>query len=186
MMPSDVNSPKLTAHDKEVLQRIIDHAKIPDSEIAKAIGISPQAVFKIRSKLENLGIIKGYMPIVDYRKIGITMMVVLVIRLTSSVWEKFTDDLISDRISRMPYVLGAYRVSDARASHILLMGFRDVHQKEQYLSQIQTKFAKEIEIKDVYSFSVDKIILQNPLGILSEIIDKKEFSPYEFFPPIKK
>ena len=43
--------PKLTKNHQEVLKNIIQHAKIPDSEIAKKMKLSPQAVFKIRKKL---------------------------------------------------------------------------------------------------------------------------------------
>jgi len=74
MEKADPDSPKLTENDKEVLRQIIDHTKIPDSKIAESIGISPQAVFKIRAKLEQLGIIKGYTPIIDFKKLGIQVM----------------------------------------------------------------------------------------------------------------
>jgi len=181
MKKQDHESPMLTENDKAVLRRIIDQAKVPDSAIAQGIGISPQAVFKIRGKLEKLGIIKGYVPIIDFKKIGINVMAILIIRLTEEAWSKYSDDLIAERITHMPYVMEAYRVTDVRASHILLMGFRDLYQKEKYISDIQTKFARQIEIINVYTFSVDKVIVQNPLGILYEIIDKKDFSPYEFF-----
>jgi Lrp/AsnC family transcriptional regulator, leucine-responsive regulatory protein len=173
--------PKLTENDKIVLKKILDSKKIPDSDIAKTMNLSPQAVFKIRNKLENAGIIKGYMPIVDFKKIGITVMAVLIVRFTSKVWKSFTDDQISDRISKTPYVIDAYRVSDEQASHILTLGFRDTHQKEQYITQIQTKFAEEIQIRAIYTFSVDHIITQNPLGLLHEIIDKSEFTPHDLF-----
>ncbi len=186
MQKADPDSPKLTQNDKEVLRKIIEHAKIPDSKIANDIGVSPQAVFKIRTKLEDLGIIKGYTPIIDFKKIGIHVLVLLIIRLKSIVWEKYSDDLVSERISKIPYILAAYRVADARASHVLLIGFRDTSQKERYLSQIQTKNSNYIEIKETYTFSADKIITQNPLGLLNEIIDKKDFSEYELFPIDKK
>ena len=41
MIKPNPNKPKLTEHDKEVLKKIIDYAKIPDSDIAESIGISP-------------------------------------------------------------------------------------------------------------------------------------------------
>ncbi len=186
MQKKDPNSPKLTENDKEVLRKIIDHSKIPDSKIATDMGISPQAVFKIRSKLEQLGIIKGYIPIIDFKKIGIQVLALLIIRLKPGVWNKYSDESVSERISKIPYIISAYRVADARASHILLIGFRDTSQKEHYLAQMQTKNADDIEIKEVYTFSVDKIITQNPIGLLNEIIDKKDFSKYELFPLDKK
>ena len=33
----------------------------------------------------------------------------------------------------------------------------------------------------IYTFSVDKIITHSPLGLLHEIIDKKEFLPKDLF-----
>jgi len=175
------NLPKLTENDKVVLKKILDSKKIPDSDIAETMNLSPQAIFKIRSKLENCGIIKGYMPIVDFKKIGINVMIILIIRLTSKVWRKFSDEQISDRMSKTPNIIDAYRVADQQASHVLILGFRDTYQKEQYIAQIQTKFAEEVQIKAIYTFSVDKIISQNPLGLLHEIVDKKDFSPDDLF-----
>ena len=95
MQKADPNSPKLTENDKDVLRKIIDHSRIPDSKIADDIGISPQAVFKIRAKLEQLGIIKGYTPIIDFKKIGIRILAFLVIRLKPEVWSKYSDELVS-------------------------------------------------------------------------------------------
>jgi DNA-binding Lrp family transcriptional regulator len=173
--------PRLTENDKTVLKKILESKKIPDSDIARTMKLSPQAIFKIRNKLEDCGIIKGYMPIIDFKKVGIHVMIILIIRLTSKVWKNFTDDQISERMAKTPYVIEAYRVADEQASHVLVLGFRDTNQKEQYIAQIQTKFAEEVQIKAIYTFSVEKIISQDPLGLLHEIIDKKEFTPEDLF-----
>jgi DNA-binding Lrp family transcriptional regulator len=183
---SNPEFPKLTENDKTVLKSILDSRKITDSDIAKNMNLSPQAIFKIRNKLESVGIIKGYMPIINFKKIGINVMCILIFRLTSVVWDNFSDDQISEKISKTPYVIDAYRVSDEQATHIITFGFRDNKQKEQYISQLQTKFSNEVEIQAIYTFTVDKIILQNPLGLLNEIIDKKEFSPDDLFLEYKK
>jgi Lrp/AsnC family leucine-responsive transcriptional regulator len=173
--------PKLTKNDQEVLKNLIKHAKIPDTEIAKKMGLSPQAVFKIRHKLEHKGIIKGYMPIIDLKKIGINVMALLVIKLTPEVWEQYTDQEISERIRKIPYVINAYRVPQSNVTHILLMGFRDIKQMDRYLIKMQTNFSKEVEIKRIYPFSIDKVITQSPIGLLYEILDKKEFRLNTFF-----
>jgi Lrp/AsnC family transcriptional regulator, leucine-responsive regulatory protein len=173
--------PKLTKNDREVLKKILNIRKIPDSDIAKSMQLSPQAIFKIREKLEGCEIIKGYMPIIDFKKIGINIMTLMIIRLSSNIWNTFSDDQISERISKAPYVIDAYRVADENASHILLLAFRDLDQKEIYIKEMQTKFAEEITIISIYTFSVQKIITHSPLGILHEIIDKKEFSPKDIF-----
>ncbi|MBN2479853.1 MAG: Lrp/AsnC family transcriptional regulator [Parachlamydiales bacterium] len=177
---------KLTKNEQEVLKSIIQHAKIPDSEIAKRMKLSPQAVFKIRRKLEQSGIIKGYMPIIDFKKLGIHLMVVLVIRLTGRVWENFSDEEISNRIKKVPYIIEAFRLPESESTHLLLLGFRNIQQKDKYLLKMQTEFANEIEIKQVYPFSIDRVITQSPVGLLYEIVDKKEFPMNVFFLPRKK
>lgn len=182
MKKADPDAPRLTENDKEVLRSLIKHSNVPDSHIARDMGISAQAVFKIRNKLENLGIIKGYEPIINFKKVGIHIMTLLVIRITPNVWNEYTDDLVSERISRIPYLIAAYRVADAQATHVLLMGFRDVRQNEKFLSMIQTKYTNDIVIKESYTFSVDKIIVQSPISLLNEMLDKTDFSEYELFP----
>lgn len=185
MKKADPDAPKLTENDKKVLATLIEHSNIPDSHIAGNMGISAQAVFKIRNKLEDLGIIKGYQPIIDFKKIGIQIMTLLVIRITPDVWNEYPDDLVSERIAKIPYLIAAYRVADAQATHVLLMGFRDVAQNEKFLSMIQTKYTNEIVIKESYTFSVDKIITQSQIALLNEIIDKRDFSDYDLFPARK-
>lgn len=172
--------PKLTKNDQKVLKIIIQHAKMPDKDIAKKIGLSPQAIFKIRRKLEQKGIIKGYQPVLDLKKIGINIMAVLVINLTPEVWDIYTDVQIAQRIRKIPYVVNAYRVLESNASHILVMGFRDIHQMDRYLARLQTRFAREIEIKKIYTLSIDKVITESQVGLLYEILDKKEF-PLDVF-----
>ncbi|MBU1111843.1 MAG: Lrp/AsnC family transcriptional regulator [archaeon] len=180
MNKPDPEKPKLTKNDQEVLKSIIQHAKMPDSDIAKKIGLSSQAIFKIRHKLEESGIIKGYQPVLDLKKIGINVMVLLIIKLTPDVWEKYSDAQIAERIKQIPYVINAYRVLEPNASHVLLMGFRDLEQMDKYLAKIQTKFSREIEIVGSYPFATNKIITQSSVGLLYEILDKKEFPLNEF------
>lgn len=181
MKQPDPENPHLTRNDQEVLKTIIQSAKLPDTEIAKKMGLSPQAVFKIRHKLEDKGIIKGYQPILDLRKLGIKVMAMLIIKLTSEVWDSHNDEQISQRIKQIPYVINAYRVTEPKASHILIMGFKDLDQMDRYIAKMQTKFSREIEILHIYPFSTGKIITESPIGLLYEILDKKEFPLNEFF-----
>ncbi len=181
MEKRNIQNPKLTENDKKVLKKILDYNKIPDSEIAKKIKISPQAVFKIREKLENYGIIKGYMPVIDFKKIGINVMSILVINLTSKLWKSFKDFDISNKIARSSCIMDAYRVSYEEASHILVLAFKDISHKEKYIQDLQTKFSDEVHIKSTYTFSVDKIITHGQQNVLQEVLDNKEFSSKDLF-----
>ena len=172
--------PKLTKNEQTVLKKIIDQAKIPDIEIANKMGLSQQAIFKIRHKLEEMGIIKGYSPIIDFKKIGIETLVVLGIKFTGYIWEKYSDDQISEKIRAMPQVITSYRIPESKITHLLVMGFKDIAQKDLYLMRLQTKYSKEIEIVHVYPFSVDRIIKSSDIGLLNLILDKKGLDNTKF------
>ncbi|MBN1645011.1 hypothetical protein JW851_03160 [Candidatus Woesearchaeota archaeon] len=181
MKKQDINFPKLTKNEQTVLKKIIQQAKIPDLEIAKKMGLSQQAIFKIRHKLEQVGIIKGYSPIIDFKKIGIETLVVLGIKFTQHVWEKYTEDKVIEKIQKIPQVITAYRIPESNISHLLVLGFKNIDHKDRYLMKLQSKFAKEIEVIHVYPFSVDRIIKANHMGLLHTILDKTESSANNFF-----
>ena len=181
MEKPQIGFPNLTINEQSVLKKIIEYAKIPDMEIAENLGVSQQAIFKIRHKLEHLGIIKGYMPIIDFKKIGIETLVVLGIKFTKYIWEKYSEEEVSERIQKIPEVIISYRIPESRISHLLVIGFKDIGSKDMYLMKLQTKYAKEIEIVYVYPFSVDRIIKENNIGLLNMILDKKESLSNEFF-----
>lgn len=181
MEKPDKNLLKFSRNEKTVLKKIIGQAKIPDLEIGKKMGLSQQAIFKIRHKLESAGVIKGYMPIIDFKKIGIRILVVIGIKLTSYIWEKYSEEQISERIQKIPQVIIAYRIPESSISHLLVLGFKDTDQKDNYLMKLQNKYSKEVEIVHVYPFSVDRIIKANHIGLLDAILDQKESSSTDFF-----
>jgi DNA-binding Lrp family transcriptional regulator len=303
MKKPDLDFPKFTKNEKIVLKKIIEQSRIPDLEIAKKMGLSQQAIFKIRHKLESLGVIKGYMPIIDYKKIGVETLVVVSLKLTparpparpqaedaatsnpsvrtaarpqpwtpqapaqalhvptgssqalhpprpenarhqqvsvsrpyrppragqrapaylraalhlrqlreqrrlrhtrsspaprtihattdeeratsltnvSYIWEKYSEEEISERIRRIPQVITAYRIPESSISHLLVMGFKSVDDKDRYLMKLQNKYSKEVEIVHVYPFSVDRIIKTSHIGLLDSIISEKEDRSTTFF-----
>ena len=181
MEQPDNNLPKLTRNEQKVLKKIIEQAKIPDLEIAHKMGLSQQAIFKIRHKLEKVGIIKGYTPIIDYKRIGIEALVVLGVKFTRYIWNKFSEEEISEKILKIPQVITAYRIPESRISHLLVMGFKNIDDKDRYLMRLQSKYAREIEIVNVYPFSVDRIIKANHIGLLNTILNPKEALSNEFF-----
>ena len=48
----------LTGNEKKVLMKIIEEGRIADTEMAKSMNISQQGIFRIRRKLEDLGVIE--------------------------------------------------------------------------------------------------------------------------------
>jgi DNA-binding Lrp family transcriptional regulator len=174
MKQMDPENPILTKNDQDVLKSIIEQAKLPDTEIARKMRLSQQAVYKIRSKLESKGIIEGYIPIINFKKVGIHVLTILAVRVKSIVWKKLSEEQVNQRIKEIPYTINAFRVPEAEITHLLMMGFRSIDQKDTILMKLETTFSDEIEIVRVYPFSVNRIITMSPITILHEMLEKKE------------
>lgn len=60
----------LDALDRKILKMVVDDARVPFLEVARACNVSGAAVHQRIQKLYNLGILKGSQFIVDPEKIG--------------------------------------------------------------------------------------------------------------------
>jgi len=175
MSNNEKSSIRLTRNDKYVLRRLIEHARISDSSAAKEIGVTPQAVLKIRKKLEETGIIEGYTPKINYKKLGIKVMVWALVRFLPAVWEEYSEAEIRETVRQHRYIIWGCRILESDATHILLYGFRDIKQMDEHFLRVQTKLPKILEIKKIYPFSVDQVIKDSPEGLFQNILDEKDF-----------
>ena len=66
----DMSHRKLDALDKKILELILNDARIPFLEVARACNVSGAAIHQRIQKLTNLGILKGSQYLVDPEKIG--------------------------------------------------------------------------------------------------------------------
>ena len=183
------SSIRLTRNDKYVLKQLIEHGRISDSATAKKIGVTPQAVLKIRNKLEDAGVIEGYTPKINYKKLGINVMAWTVVRFLPATWEEYSEEQIRKKVIEHKYIIWGCRIPESDATHILLYGFKDMKQMDNHFLRVQTKLSKIIEIKKIYPFSVEQIIKDSPEELFRIILDKKDFFTDKLFkgsPLLKK
>jgi len=63
-------SQSLDGRDRQILALVQRDAKLSQAEIAKRVGLSPAAVNERLKKLENAGVIRRYVAVVDPRTVG--------------------------------------------------------------------------------------------------------------------
>ena len=96
----------LTRNEKKTLNLLLENGRISDTEIAKRLKITKQAVGKIRRKLETLDIIKGYRVELDYGKLGINTFALVVVKFTQKSWEELGELGIEKKIAELPQLIG--------------------------------------------------------------------------------
>ena len=83
--------------DKKIIEILQKNARIPNTEIAKMLGISESTVRKRINDLESKGVIKKYTAIVDPSKIGYNTVTILGVDVDPT---KFLD--VAKELAKLP------------------------------------------------------------------------------------
>lgn len=178
---------KLTKNDRKLLTILLKDARTTDVDIAKKLGVTPQAVGKIRRKLEDEGIIKGYEAKLDYKKLGINVFAIAKFRIRPESWKTMTEETIRARVSG-PHIISFYRLTEGDITHMLLYGFRDLEDLDHYFHVLQTERGHISELRRMYVFSADSIVKESPAELFTKIIGEMggEKPPRPIPPPQQK
>lgn len=162
---------EFTNNEKKLLKLILEDGRVSDVEIAKKMRITPQAVGKIRHKLEDLGVIKGYSASVDYQKLGINVFAIAMFRIHPTSWKDVTEEKIRERVSG-PHIINFYRLSEGDITHALVYGFRSLDDLDNYFHVLQTERGHISELRRLYVFSSESIVKESPNELLIKILSE--------------
>ena len=125
---------KPTKNEREILKMLLDNGRITDMEISEQLSISPQAIGKIRRKLEDKGIIKGYRCVLDFDKIGLHTFALTHVNFSPKVYSDFGGIDFFDKLSKNLRFLFCFIPSDSEVSIICLFGFRNMTEMDNYFN----------------------------------------------------
>ncbi|MCX6695535.1 MAG: Lrp/AsnC family transcriptional regulator [Candidatus Altiarchaeota archaeon] len=162
---------KLTRNEKRALKFLIENGRVSDAEMARKLRITSQAVGKIRRKLEEDGVIKGYSTQVDYKKLGINVFALAMFRIRPESWRTLTEADIRERV-KGPHIVTFYRLPEGDVTHILVYGFRDLNDLDSYFHVLQTERGHISELRRLYVFSADSIVKENPKELVMKVIEE--------------
>jgi DNA-binding Lrp family transcriptional regulator len=144
----------LLKNERTVLQHLVRNARTNDLTIAKAAGISTQAVGKIRKKLEKEGIIAGYNLRLNPHEIGLDIVVVLAIQVPPEIIEK--EDDFKEKIIKEPNIMDCYRLMHGGANFLIVFAFRNLQESEEYFKRFHRKYSN-ISIVNMQTSSWDLV-----------------------------
>ncbi len=147
--------------DRQIIAALQEDARMPIALIAERVSLSATPVSRRLKRLEEAGIIAGYAPIIDQRKLGLGLNAYVLINLHAH-----TDENISAfeaEIIGNPYVIACHAVT-GDMDYLLHVIARDV----EHLNQITLKTLVRIPgVRDVKSIIALEAVKQSrslPLG----------------------
>jgi Lrp/AsnC family leucine-responsive transcriptional regulator len=93
--------------DRDILNILQENARLPQSEIAKLVGLAPSAVLERLRKLEARGVIQGYTALVDPRALDQRMLAFVAIRTADRPGES----RVGAALAAVPEVLEVHHVA---------------------------------------------------------------------------
>ena len=161
---------KFTNNEKKLMKLILQDGRMTDVEISKKLRITPQAVGKIRKKLEAEGVIKKYTAKLDYKKLGVNVFAIAMFRIHPTSWKGMTEEKIRDRVSG-PHIINFYRLSEGDITHVLVYGFSSLDELDHYFHVLQTERGHVSELRRLYVFSAESLVKDSPEELLTSLID---------------
>jgi DNA-binding Lrp family transcriptional regulator len=92
--------------EKKILNALNKNARMSFRQAAEEIGISPTTLYHKVKKLENSGVLKGYIPLIDKECVGYDLTAIIALRVKQ---EK--DPEVQEAISKIPQVRAVYEVT---------------------------------------------------------------------------
>ena len=162
---------KLTRNEKRVLKFLIENGRTQDAEIARELKITPQAIGKIRRKLEQEGAIKGYSAVIDYGKMGINVLAIVLFKFRPGSRKNLKEEDIDERM-KGAHIINFYRIPEGEVTHIVTYGFRSLEELDNYFHVLQTERGHISEIKKLYILSSKSIRKNSDQELLKKVIDE--------------
>ncbi len=116
-------SKDLDAIDRSILEILQVDGRITNQELASRIGLSPRACLDRVRKLERSGLISGYMAVLDPRRIGAPMTIVVEVTLKDQT--QATHHRFEQRMRQADEVVECFLVSGP-CDYVLRLACRDL------------------------------------------------------------
>jgi DNA-binding Lrp family transcriptional regulator len=122
--------PTLDGLDLEIIRHLNQDARKSFRDVARQLGVSTSTISARVRRLEKRGIITGYVPVIDQRKVGFDLPVVVGLRISKG---KLLE--VQRKIAEDPRVYGVYDVTGEWDS-IIMARFKNTSELDSFIKGV--------------------------------------------------
>lgn len=157
--------------DRRILAALQRDGRMTTQELADRVGLSASPCARRVRLLEEAGIIKGYVAVLDQARVGLPISVFASVKLERQREEEL--DRFSDAVTRWPEVADCYLMTGQR-DYLLRIVVPDLESYERFLKDKLTRLKGVAAIES--SFALGQIKRSNALPIEVETKDVRSRS----------
>lgn len=122
---------KVDSYDRAILQRLQRDGRISNQDLAEAVNLSPSPCLRRVRRLEEEGIIEGYVARLNARKVGLNLMAFIQISMDRHTPERFAR--FEEIIGNYPEVLECHLITGQAADYQLKVVVEDMDAYQLFL-----------------------------------------------------
>lgn len=157
-----------TKNEKAVLKLLLNNSKMSDTDIAKEINISTQAIGRIRKRLEE-EVIKKYSVELDKKALGIDLIVRIKIKfenLTAKDAEEVEKKLRADK-----NIFSIFKLMSGEGEYLLVAGFKDMNELKTVIEHYKKEAKMQYSIKELIPLHLDCLLKSSFSDLYNKMID---------------
>jgi DNA-binding Lrp family transcriptional regulator len=158
----------LDSIDLKLLRTVQEDARLSNVDLAERIGLSASPCLRRLRKLEDSGVIKGYMTLIDQNAVGLPVSVFVSVTLkeqSEQALEKF-----ESRIQSLPQVMECYLMTGT-ADYLLRVVTADLASYECFLKEHLTRIPVIASIQS--SFALKQVSFRTALPLPHMELEKR-------------
>ena len=155
---------KIDKTDRRILGCLQKDGGLSNQELAEKVGLSPSPCLRRVKALEEAGIILRRVTLLDRKKLGLTLTVIIQIGMDRHTPERFEE--FQEHIERCPEVQECYLITGQEADYIMKVVIPDMDAYQDFLLNRITRIPG---VSGVHSSFVLRRVVDNtelPLGYL--------------------
>jgi Lrp/AsnC family transcriptional regulator, leucine-responsive regulatory protein len=146
--------------DLRLLQTVQENARLSNVDLAERVGLSASPCLRRMRQLEESGVIKGYMTLIDQNAIGLPVSVFISVTLKEQS-ERALDEF-EGRIRALPEVMECYLMTGT-ADYLLRVVTADLAAYERFLKEHLTRIPAIASIQS--SFALKQVSFRTALPL---------------------
>jgi DNA-binding Lrp family transcriptional regulator len=152
--------PNLDETDLRLLRTVQENARLSNVELAERIGLSPSPCLRRMRHLEESGVIKGYMTLLDQNAVGLPVSVFISVTLKEQS-ERALEEF-EGRIRALPQVMECYLMTGT-SDYLLRVVTADLAAYERFLKDHLTRIPVIASIQS--SFALKQVSFRTALPL---------------------
>jgi Lrp/AsnC family leucine-responsive transcriptional regulator len=153
--------PTLDAIDRKILAVLQEEGRIPAQELAERVGLTASPCLRRIRILEESGVIRRYVAVVDQETVGLPVSVFVSVKLERQREEEL--DRFAAAIARWPEVLECYLMTGPR-DYLLRVVVPDLSAYERFLKEKLTRLDGVQSIESSFALGQVKYTSVLPIG----------------------